>query len=181
VESGGPSVGNVEECDVESQHLQACSSRLCQLRTNGLAPVSKYWMYWSHARVMGSVSLVAHRQLMLGFAPTASTDVLGQKLGMDPWIGQSWCWGSGQEPIFSGAVALLNSVDDYMKCCYAQTTWDTYGRGSYVDRVWDACGMLDNFPLQGVHRFELLRLSDMSTSCLWPSTRRYLNGINGGS
>jgi hypothetical protein len=40
VESGGPSVANVEECDVESRHLQGCSPRLCQLRTDGLAPES---------------------------------------------------------------------------------------------------------------------------------------------
>jgi hypothetical protein len=41
-ESGGPSVRKVGECDVESRHLQGCSPRLCQLRTNGLAPASKY-------------------------------------------------------------------------------------------------------------------------------------------
>jgi hypothetical protein len=35
VESGGPSVGKVVECDVASSHL-------CRLRTDGLAPVSKY-------------------------------------------------------------------------------------------------------------------------------------------
>jgi hypothetical protein len=39
------------------------SPRLCQLRTEGLVPVSKYWMYRSHAGDMGPVSLVAyHRQ-----------------------------------------------------------------------------------------------------------------------
>jgi hypothetical protein len=38
----GPSDWKGEECDVESRHLQGCSSRLCQLRTDGLTPVSKY-------------------------------------------------------------------------------------------------------------------------------------------
>jgi hypothetical protein len=28
---------------------------------------------------------------------------------------------------------------------------------------WDACGVLVGFPLQGVHRFESPRLSDMSS------------------
>jgi hypothetical protein len=33
--------------------------------------------------------------------PTASTVVLGEKLGMDPQIGPSMCFGSGLEPFFS--------------------------------------------------------------------------------
>jgi hypothetical protein len=55
-ESRGPSVGKGRESGMESRHLQGCSSRLCRLRTNGLAPVSKYWMYWSHAGVLGLVN-----------------------------------------------------------------------------------------------------------------------------
>jgi hypothetical protein len=35
-------VGKVGEWYVASRHLQCCSPRLCQLRTDGLAPVSKY-------------------------------------------------------------------------------------------------------------------------------------------
>jgi hypothetical protein len=42
VESEGLSVGKVGECDVASQHLQGCSPRLCRLRTDELALVSKY-------------------------------------------------------------------------------------------------------------------------------------------
>jgi hypothetical protein len=82
---------------------------------------------------------------MHGFAPTASLVGLGEKLGTDPWIGQPTCRGLCQEPIFSGAVALLNSVDDYAKGCYMWTTWDTYGRGPYADRAWKACGVLVGF------------------------------------
>jgi hypothetical protein len=37
-----PSVGKVGECDVESRHHQGCSPYLCRLRTDGLAPTSKY-------------------------------------------------------------------------------------------------------------------------------------------
>jgi hypothetical protein len=64
---------------------------------------------------MDPVSLVVSRQQKVGFAPTTSMVVLGEKLGMDPWIGQSSCCGLGREPFFSGAIALLNSVDDYAK------------------------------------------------------------------
>jgi hypothetical protein len=40
VESEGPSIGKVGECDVESWHLQSCRPRLCRLRTDGLAPTA---------------------------------------------------------------------------------------------------------------------------------------------
>jgi hypothetical protein len=56
VERGGPSIGKVGEWCVESQYLQGCSPHLCLLRTDGLAPVSKYWTYRLHAGVMGLVS-----------------------------------------------------------------------------------------------------------------------------
>jgi hypothetical protein len=59
---------------------------------------------------------------MLGFAPTASMVGSGEKLGTFPWIGQPACFELCQEPFFSGAVALLNFVDDYVKGCYALTT-----------------------------------------------------------
>jgi hypothetical protein len=35
-------VGKGGECGVESRHLHGCSPHLCQLRTDGLAHVSKY-------------------------------------------------------------------------------------------------------------------------------------------
>jgi hypothetical protein len=41
-ESGGPSTRKGGESDVESWHLQGCSSSLCRLRTDGLVPMSKY-------------------------------------------------------------------------------------------------------------------------------------------
>jgi hypothetical protein len=59
---------------------------------------------------------------MSGFFPTVSMVVLGEKLGTDLRISQStWC-GLCWEPFFSGVVALLHSVDDYMKDCYALIT-----------------------------------------------------------
>jgi hypothetical protein len=71
---------------------------------------------------MGLIGLVAGHQQKVGFAPTTSMVVLGEKLGTDLRIGQPSCYGLGQEPFFSGAVALLNSVDDYVKGFYALTT-----------------------------------------------------------
>jgi hypothetical protein len=67
MERGGPSVGKVGEWCVESRHLQGCNPHLCRLRTDGLASTSKYWIYRSHAGVMGLVSLVAYCRQMFGF------------------------------------------------------------------------------------------------------------------
>jgi hypothetical protein len=78
-------------------------------------------MYRSHADDMGPVSLIADRQQMIDFASTGSMVVLGEKLSTDPWINQPTCYGLCQEPFFSRAVALPNSVDDYVKGCYALT------------------------------------------------------------
>jgi hypothetical protein len=62
-------VGKVEEWYMISRHLQSCSPRLCRLRIDGLAPVSKYWMYWSHTGDIGLVSLVVGCQQNLDFSP----------------------------------------------------------------------------------------------------------------
>jgi hypothetical protein len=70
---------------------------------------------------MGPVTLVAGCQQMLGFTPTASLVDSGEKLGMDPRIGQLTCCGLCWKPFFSGAVALLNVVDDFTKGHYALT------------------------------------------------------------
>jgi hypothetical protein len=152
------------ESDVASRHLQCCRSCLCQLRTDGLTPVSKYWTYWSHAGDMGLVSLVAYHQHMLGLSALLQ------------WLCWERNWGESRRPIsraerwsrehfFLGAVYSSNAVDDFTKCCYMRTTWDTYGRGPYTDRMWNVCDVLIKFSLQGVHRFELPQLSDMSSAC----------------
>jgi hypothetical protein len=70
---------------------------------------------------MGLVSLVVGHQQMIDFASTSSMVVLGEKLGTDPRIGQPMCCGLCREPFFSGALALLNSIDDYTKGYYALT------------------------------------------------------------
>jgi hypothetical protein len=140
-----PLIGKVGEWVMESRHLQGCSPRLCRLRTDGLAPASKYWTYRSHAGVYGPSKPSSCHQQMLGFAPTTSMVGSGEKLGTDPRIGQSACCELCWEPFFSGAVALLNSVDDFTKGCYMWTTWDMYGWGPYANWAWKACGMLVEF------------------------------------
>jgi hypothetical protein len=47
---------------------------------------------------------------------------MGEKLGMDPQIGQPVCCELCQEPFFSGAVDLFKFVDDYMKGYYMWIT-----------------------------------------------------------
>jgi hypothetical protein len=77
-----------------------------------------------------------------GFTPTTSMVVLGEKLGMDLRIGQLACCELGQEP-FSREQWLCSSL---------LTT----------SQKVDVSDMLVGFSLQGVHRFESPRLSDMS-------------------
>jgi hypothetical protein len=140
-----PSVGKVGEWYVDSRHLQDCSPCLSRLRTDGLAPASKYWTYRSHAGVYESSKSSSRRQQMLGFAPTASLVGLWEKLGMDSWISQPTCCGLCREPFFTGAVTLLNFVDDYVKGRYMWTTWDMYGPGPCADWAWETCDVLVRF------------------------------------
>jgi hypothetical protein len=139
---GRPSVGNVGEWYVESQHLQGCSPHLCRLRTDGLALASKYWTCRSHAGDMGHGKSSSWLPTKNCLFPTASLAIMGEKMGMDPRIRRSsscrLCW----EPFFSGEVDLYKSVDNFMKGWYMWTTWDMYGQWSYADWAWKACGVL---------------------------------------
>jgi hypothetical protein len=67
------------------------------------------------------VSVKDRCQQKLEFSAIASLAVMGEKLGMDPWIGQPACCRLCQEPFFSGAVNLFKSVDNCMKGCYMWT------------------------------------------------------------
>jgi hypothetical protein len=62
----------------------------------------------------------------VGFTPIVSMPALGEKLGMGPQIDQPSCCGLSRELFFSGAVTLSNTVDDFMKDCYARTARDMY-------------------------------------------------------
>jgi hypothetical protein len=87
---------------------------------------------------------------------------LGEKLGTDPWIDQLSCCGLGRELFFSGAVALLNSIDDYTKGCYMQTTKICMVEDHMRIGHEKSMACWSGFPLQSVHRFKSPRLSDMS-------------------
>jgi hypothetical protein len=156
------------ECDVVSRHLQGCSPHLRWLRTDGLAPASKCWTY-SHARDMGTVSLVACHQQMFGLS------LLLQCLYWERNWGKShrplsradrWSW----KHFFSGAVVSVQRYWWLTKGCYTRTMWDMYVWGPYMDWAWKTYGVLIRFSLQSVHRFELPWLSDMS-NCLFVAVR----------
>jgi hypothetical protein len=157
MESGGPSVGKVEECDVESWHLQGYSPRLCRLRMEGLVPAIRYWTYRSHAGDMGPVSPVACCWQKLGLSLLPLWLRVREKLDGDPQIGQPACCGCSQEFHFLRSSGIRPNPSKYVL-----TAWDTYGLGPYLDWAWDAHGMLFGFPLHGLHRFESSRLSNMS-------------------
>jgi hypothetical protein len=48
---------------------------------------------------------------------TTSLVGLGEKLGMDPWIGQPACCGLCQEPFFLGAVGSIQIYQRLVKGC----------------------------------------------------------------
>jgi hypothetical protein len=95
--------------------------------------------------------------------PPTSLASSGEKLGMDPRISQPAYYGLCREPFFSREqwdlskfVGVSRKVATYGDHCRKRTlgvhglAWEAYV--SY----WSG------FPLQGVHRFESPRLSDMS-------------------
>jgi hypothetical protein len=52
--------------------------------------------------------------------------VMGEKLGGEPHIGHLACCGLRRESFFSGAMDLLNSVDEYAKGCHVQLVMTMY-------------------------------------------------------
>jgi hypothetical protein len=165
-----PSFGKVREWYVESQHLQGCSPHICWLRTDGLAPRSKYWTYWSHAGVYGPSKPSNLSSTKAWLKSTASLVGSGEKLSTDPRIGQPRAANCVGSPFSQEQWDPSKSVNDSRRVAIRGPhkihmveghTWTE--RGKHV-----ACW--PGFPLQGVHRFESPRLSDMSTACLWQSS-----------
>jgi hypothetical protein len=73
---------------------------------------------------------------------------LGEKLGTDPWIGQSVCCGLCQEPFFSGTMTLSIVVDDFMKGCNVRGMPTGSIHGVYMDwRGKRTCHVDRVFPL----------------------------------
>jgi hypothetical protein len=82
---------------VASRLLQGCSTRLCRLRTNALAPETKYWMYWSHAGDMCPISLVACSSIDVWLEHTSGyvgreteTGPVGHSAGLRGGIGSTF-------------------------------------------------------------------------------------------
>jgi hypothetical protein len=136
-----------------SRHLQGCSPRLCWLRTNGLAPASKYWTYRSHDGDMGPVSLVAYHQ---------------QKLDLSillHWLAWKRNWVRTHGSVSRRAM-------DYVRSPNLSMTRERLPRTGTAHRkhtpgvcglAWEAyvsCWL--DFLQHGVHRFESPQLSNMS-------------------
>jgi hypothetical protein len=116
-----------------------CSNiRLCRLRTEWLAPVSKYWTYRSHTGVYRPSKPISLPSIDGGFTLTDSRlswerNWVRTQLGTDPQISQPMCCGLYREPFFSGAVALSIVVDDFMNVCHARGLPTENVCGAYVD------------------------------------------------
>jgi hypothetical protein len=57
----------------------------------------------------------------------------GEKLGMDPWIGQPACWRLCREPFFSGAVRSVQICRCLMKGCHVRGPPAGSVHRAYVD------------------------------------------------
>jgi hypothetical protein len=95
--------------------------------------------------------------------PHASLAGSEEKLGMDPWIGQPACCGLCREPFFSGAVGsvqICHTPRERLPRTGTARRKRTLGIRGLAWEAYVSCWL--GFPLQGVHRFESPRLSDMS-------------------
>jgi hypothetical protein len=169
VERGGPSVGKVGEWCVKSCHLQGCSPRLCRLRTDGLTLMSKYWTYRSHVDDMSLVSWCSYVTTWLKSLSPTPRLLWGRKNEVTQ--GDGWASLSSVAKTSSGCRGLFQSCGDSRKVAYTN-----HRRCMIWDHTWMkrekrvACWL--SFSLQGVHRFESPRLSDISIACLRQSSRR---------
>jgi hypothetical protein len=157
-------VEKVGEWHVKSRHLQGCSPRLCRLRIDGLAPVSKYWTYRSQAGDMRPVNLVAYHRQKLGCSPLLH------------WLLWERSWVRARKSIGRHAVNCVGSHHSRWQwiCSNLSMTHERLPRTGTAHRkctpgvhglAWKAyVPCWSSFPLQGVHRFESSRLSNMSNS-----------------
>jgi hypothetical protein len=147
---------------MESRHLQVCSPHLYRLRTDGLAPASKYWSIAHMLVFMGPVSLVVGYQQKLDFF-----SLLHYLLWERSWV-------RTRESISRRAVDCVGSPSSrgwWICLNLLMTVWKVamhwpreilmvldHTRTERGKRVPCWSGFL----LQDVHRFKSSRLSDMS-------------------
>jgi hypothetical protein len=156
-------VGKVGEWYVESWQLQGCSPRLSQLRADGLAPVSKYWTYQSHVDVYG---------------PSKPSSQMSTEAWLFPllqWLVQERSWVQTRGSL-SRAEGCVGSPSSRVQRIYSNlliTMWKVAICGPHEIRMildhtrterGKRVAYWSGFLLQGVHRFELPWLSDMSNS-----------------
>jgi hypothetical protein len=134
-----PSVGKVGEWYVESQCLQGCSPHLCWLRTDGLAPASKYWTYLSHAGDMGPISLVASCQQKIVFSPLPHWLLWERSwvrtCGSDGHRAADCVWSPSSRG--SGSVQICWWLSERLLCVdHVRYIWSGTIRGLGVECVW---------------------------------------------
>jgi hypothetical protein len=163
-----PSVGKVGMWFVESRHLQDCSLCLCQLKTDGLTSTSKYWTYRSHAGVYGPSKPSSLSSTDAWLCPHYFNGWLGREIGYEP-VDRS----AGVLWVVLGAL-FLGSSDPTQFCCrlcerllYVDHMRYVWSR-PYVNWAGKRVTCWSGFLLNGVHRFESSRLSDMSNRLFVP-------------
>jgi hypothetical protein len=128
-------------------------------------------MYRSHAGNMGLVSLVAGCQQKLDFSP-----LLHWLLWERSWV--QTCGSVSRRAI--DCVGCPSSQGQWICSNLLTTTRKVAIRGPHEIYMVEGHTRIERgkrvacwlgFPLQGVHRFESSRLSDMSTACSWQSSR----------
>jgi hypothetical protein len=138
---------------MESQRLQGCNPRLYRLKTDGLAPVSKYWTYRSHVSDMSPISLVSpacDRYVNRGcLYPHCFNGWLRRETRYGPTDRSAIVLWIVLGALFLRSSGSVHHCDDFVKGCYALTAWDTYGLRPYADWAWDACGVLVGFSPAG--------------------------------
>jgi hypothetical protein len=87
----------------------------------------------------------------------------GEKLGGDLRIGQPVCWGYSRESLFLGSSGIHPTLLGQRERLPRTGTARWKRMPSIHGLAWEACvSCWSDFPLQGVHRFKSLQLSDMS-------------------
>jgi hypothetical protein len=143
------------------------SLRMCQLRTEGLVPVSKYWMYRSHVSAMGPINQVTCCRHMLGLS------LLLQ------WLSWERNWGGShgplsraerwsQEHFFLGAVVSIQPCRWLIKGCHVRRPPAGSVRRAYVDwREMCACCVAQVFPCRVYIDSDCRDSQIRVTACSW--------------
>jgi hypothetical protein len=164
-----PSVGKVEEWNVASWRLKGCSPYLCQLRTDGLAPTSNYWMYWSHVGVYGPSKPSSMPWINAWLKRTASMAVSREKLRWVPWTNQpGWEVESGALFLRSSSIRpmLLMTHERLLYVDCVKYVWSGTIRGLSTGGMWHIGRV---FSCRVYIDSNCCDSQIWVTACLWPS------------